>query len=189
MKGARKKAKRKPKPKIIHTKLTEDQKAKEEAKKLRARWGLFCTYYTMGGATFGNATLSYAEAYDFNLDELDHEPTMVRVKGKKKLQPFGPSEYDRQYAVCSANGHRLLRNADIQDMLTKSLNDLLKEEIVDREMAKLILQDHDLGAKTSNIREFNKLRGRITKKVDHSTLGEPITGINYIVPAKTKEKA
>ena len=31
---------------------------------------LFCRYYTQNEALFGNATLSYAEAYGYGLDEL-----------------------------------------------------------------------------------------------------------------------
>lgn len=127
---------------------------------LNAKRELFCRYYTQNDELFGNATLSYAEAFDYRLDELSQDDEIRDQKGKI----IEPSTYDKAYRVCSVMGHRLLRNTSVQERLTKLLNELLKDEVVDSELAKVIKQDVKPEAKVSAIREYNKLRGRIIDK-------------------------
>jgi hypothetical protein len=112
---------------------------------------------------FGNATLSYAEAFGYKLDELSKEDAKYKGKGaKRKL--IEPSSYDKAYHVCSVQSSRLLRNADIQNRITALLNELLRDDIVDSQLAKIITQDDDLQSKVRAINEYNKVCGRIIDK-------------------------
>lgn len=138
--------------------------------KLNKRKELFCQFYVKNKETFCNATESYAEAYDFKLDTLD----TTREKDPDNPMKDLPSEYDRAYRVVAVEGSRLLRKVDIQDRITQLFNELLRNDIVDGELSKLIVQDSDWDVKVAAIKEFNKLKARITEKVDHTTLGKEI---------------
>lgn len=138
---------------------------------------LFCRYYTQNEELFGNATLSYAEAYGYKLDELPKDDA-VSEGGKTTV----PSSYDRAYAVCATNGGRLLRNAEVQARITTLLNEVLRDDVVDSQLAKVIMQDDKYDAKVAGIREYNKLRQRIIVRTDITSGGEPIKQINYVVP-------
>lgn len=144
------------KPSPVQTQLQQDEV-------LKAKRELFCQYYTSNSETFGNATHSYAEAYEYKLDELSHEPTRVNV-GNTKRTKKGPSEYDKAYNVCGVEGNRLLKSPKIQARIRELLNALLKDDVVDSELSKLILQDDDKPTKRQAISEYNKLRGRIIDK-------------------------
>ena len=114
---------------------------------------LFCRYYAQGEGTFGNATLSYAAAYEINVGDVS--------MSDKDGNPVVEKAYKGNYATCSSNGYRLLRSAEVQARLVVLRNELLRDEIVDAELAKVITQDGDLTPKVAAIKEFNKLRGRI----------------------------
>lgn len=126
------------------TKETEWEKP-DETTGLNPRQEKFVRLYTQNDELFGNATLSYAEAYGYNLDE------MVGDERKK------------MYDSCSAQSSRLLRIDKIQKRKIELLNELLKNEIVDAKLAELIK-----GGDMMAIREYNKLKGRITDKMDIS---------------------
>src|SRR5258706_4386081 len=93
--------------------------APEQEIDLNLKREAFCQYYTKNQALFGNATLSYAEAYGYKLDELSREPQYITIKGKKKKQKV-PIEYDKAYQVCATEGARLLK-----------IPELLRDDIVD----------------------------------------------------------
>jgi len=161
-------------------------KPKTESK-LTPQQELFCRFYTQNEALFGNATLSYAEAYNFDLDSLSDErpcdgDSDEEGKDHKHTVDCPPSEHTIAYQTCSSNGSRLLRTAKVQARITALLNQMLRDEIVDSQLAKLILQDAKPEAKIAAIREYNKIRNRIIDRVDHTTGGEPIKGFNYITP-------
>jgi ASC-1-like (ASCH) protein len=92
--------------------------------------------------------MSYGLAYGFDL----HDP-------KKEL-------------VANASGSRLLVNVKVRQRIVKLLNDTLQNEIVDAEMAKVILQDDELASKMAGIREYNKLRNRVKETPDNSVQPE-----------------
>jgi hypothetical protein len=131
---------------------------------------LFCQYYARSGEFFGNGTLAYAEAYDYQLEKLsqfngdiaDDDPDENEFGIRAHTRTL--SEYDRSYNVCAVEANRLLNNPKVQARLTVLLNDLLKDEIVDSQLAKLIMQDGDNTNKIAGIREYNKLRARIIDK-------------------------
>jgi hypothetical protein len=143
--------------------MTKKRTAPEAESDLKLKREAFCQYYTKNQALFGNATLSYAEAFGYKLDELSKEDAKYKGKGaKRKL--IEPSSYDKAYHVCSVQSSRLLRNADIQNRITALLNELLRDDIVDSQLAKIITQDDDLQSKVRAINEYNKVCGRIIDK-------------------------
>ena len=92
---------------------------------------------------FGNLTLAYQEAYDID-------------KTKKGW-----------YDVCSVNGSRLIRNAKII-AYTNFLLGLqgLNDAFVDNELLYVLKQREDLPSKMAAVREWNKVKGRITDRIE-----------------------
>jgi hypothetical protein len=147
---------------------------------LKARRKLFCHYYTQNSQTFGNATHAYAEAFDYKLDTLSHEAVYEQVLDQdtgesRNGELIELSAYDKACNVCAVEGARLLRNPQVQERCRVLLNELLKDEVVDSERAKVIMQDHDLASKLRAIISYDKLRGRIidkTQQVNRLPFGE-----------------
>ncbi|HEY1757943.1 MAG TPA: hypothetical protein VGG72_21415 [Bryobacteraceae bacterium] len=144
----------------------------------------FCQLYVKNEELFGNATLCYAEAYHYKLESLSHKET--RDDDGNLIEA---SEYDRAYNVCSVQGHALLRTPKLQDRIYRLLNEMLKDDIVDAQLAKVILQDDKLEPKIAAIREYNKIRQRITEKVDLTSGGERVTGFQMIPPHDRPDQA
>lgn len=136
----------------------------------------FCNYYTGNDILFGNATLCYAEAYRYNLDMLDHDDAKFVLVDKKtgKQEKIEDSSYDKAYNVCSVSGFRLLRNPKIQTRINKILNEMMRDDIVDTEIMHTIRQRTDYSAKMSAIKEYNKIKDRITSKTDITSGGEKL---------------
>lgn len=108
---------------------------------LNAKRELFCSLYASDREFFGNGVESYAEAYGFDLSN--------------------PVKY--KAAVNGAS--RLLTKADVLSRIHELLeNATLNDDWVDKQLAFVITQHADFGAKMSAIREYNKLKGRIIDK-------------------------
>jgi hypothetical protein len=150
---------------------------------LKPQHELFCQLYVKNEELFGNATLCYAEAYNYKLETLSHEESR-----DDEGHLIESSEYDKAYRVCSVQGSVLLRNLKVQERITKLLNEMLKDDIVDAQLAKVILQNDKLEPKVSAIREYNKIRQRITEKVDVTSGGERVTGFQMIPPNDRPDK-
>ena len=69
------------------------------------------------------------------------------------------------------------------------LNELLKDDVVDSQLAKIITQDGKLDAKVAAIREYNKLRGRIIDKTQQVN-GLPFaeTDLSEVIAALPHER-
>lgn len=145
-----------------------------------ARRELFCQYYAKGEGTFGNATLSYSAAYEIELGDV----TKLDKHGNVVVE----RDYTGSYNTCSVNGTRLLRIAHVQQRVTALLNELLKDEIVDAELAKVIKQDGDLQPKVQAIREYNKLRGRIIDKTKIITEKFSVDDIRVLLAPLPQER-
>jgi len=105
---------------------------------------LFCQLYVNSFSDyFGNGTASYAAAYNLAIY------TKSGKVDKKK------------YKVANANGSRLLANASIKKRIYQLLNESMKDEIVDGELSKVILQDRKLAEKVAAIRVYNQIKGRV----------------------------
>jgi hypothetical protein len=129
------------------------QKGATPEKELNAKRELFCRHYAQGEGTFGNATLSYAAAYDIDLQFINKTDRW----GNQVQQPVDLGRYN----VCSVNGSRLLRDAKVKKRVQELRLELLNDEFVDAELVNVIQQNEERGPKVAAIREFNKLRMRI----------------------------
>lgn len=134
---------------------------KKDHKKLNIKQELFCQLYVHDQNAMGNGTRCYAEAYKIDISDIYNEIT--------KKTEINPS-----YNICSAESSRLLRNVKIKNRISEILNQFLKDEVVDGELAKVIRQDHKFEPKVAAIREYNKLKQRIVEKIDHTTLGKEL---------------
>lgn len=121
---------------------------KNKERKLKPKEELFCQYYAKSGLTFGNARRSYALVH------------------KKEL------ETENQKRVCDVLANRLLSKIVVYNRVSKLLNEKIDDEIVDKELAKVIQQGENLHAKVSAISEYNKVRGRITTKHKFEGVGD-----------------
>jgi hypothetical protein len=121
-------------------------------KKLKPEWELFCQYFVSSYETFGNATRSYAKAYNIDISD------------KSK------------YHSCRTQGYRLLAIESVLKRINELLTDLvMNDTTVDMQLAFLITQMTDYGAKVQAIREYNKLKQRIIDK--HELKVDPIETI------------
>lgn len=118
----------------------------------------FCYFYVKNEETRGNKTHSYALAYGIDLDKLSDEKP-IDTEG----EIIGRSPRAKAENCCASAAVQLLRKLKISDYCTKLWNNTLKDEIVDGELAKIILQDDKLEAKIAGIREYNRLRKRTTE--------------------------
>lgn len=75
--------------------------------------------------------------------------------------------YNCTYDKARASASRLLANVSILNYIDFLLGEMgLNNQRVDKELAKLILQDVDRTVKLWAMREYNKLKGRITEKLN-----------------------
>ena len=95
----------------------------------------FLQNYILNDEMRGNGTLSYAEAYGYDLSTYPDDDGVYDDDGKQ----ITPSSRTKAYNCCSNNASALLRNHRIQEAKTALLNKSMKEEIVDAEMFWLIL--------------------------------------------------
>jgi hypothetical protein len=135
--------------------------------KLNPKQELFCQLYATDREFFGNGTQTYIEVYEPD----QHKPNW--------------------YKSAQASASRLLSNV----IICKRINELLEDEglndaFVDKQLLFIITQHDDKSSKVAAIREYNKLKQRITEKIDHSSKGERIgtvIGFNYLSPATVDE--
>lgn len=133
---------------------------------LRPERETFCQLYTLDMELKGNGTLCYAEAYGYELNSLSRE-TIKDMDGNI----ISESEYDKQYHVCSTAASRLLRDDDIKARIRELLKEYLNDDVLDAELAKIIIQDRDLAVKRHAIADANKLKGRIIERFDGKVSG------------------
>lgn len=146
---------------------------------------IFCQYYVLNAETRRNAFQSYLVAYG-RADDLEKAPQddaiyeeMEDGKGKTiKGKLIQSSSYDRLHATLRKEASLLITKPHIQRRVYELLNSLLKDEIVDAELVKVISQDEELSPKVRAIEEYNKLRQRTTK----TTVEHEFGNINPEVP-------
>jgi hypothetical protein len=115
---------------------------------------MFCQYFTSPTEFFGNGVQSYASAYNVDLNTKSG------------------------YNSAKSSATRALKNPKI----LRRINDLLEaaglnDVNVDKQLYLLVNQSADFKAKLGAIKEYNKLKQRITDKVEH-TIKPPVTKIN-----------
>lgn len=124
--------------------------------RLTTQQEIFCKIYVTDASICGNATRCYIKAY--GLDE------------KKQ------SDYDN----AMGSGSRLLRDAKIVSRMNEILEaEGLNDTFVDTQLLFLVRQNADLPTKRGAISDYNKVRGRITEKIDHTTKGKELPSPIY----------
>ncbi len=145
---------------------------------------MFCQYYVLNQETRNNGFQSYAIAYgrEGDLEKAPKDDAVyeeIEVNGKMTQgKIIQKSSYDRLYATLTAEASKVIRKPYIQRRIYELLNSLLRDDIVDGELAKVMRQDRELPAKMRAIEEFNKLRQRTTK----TTVEHEFGNINPDVP-------
>jgi hypothetical protein len=127
----------------------------DELDSLSIREELFVRYYVENPSTRGNQTKSYALAYGIDLDSYSKVPD----------EGMYQSEYEKQRKICAVEGGKLLTKPNIVAKKTFLLNQMLNDQYVDGELSRVIAQDDVTSTtKIQGIKEYNALKGRITKK-------------------------
>lgn len=135
----------------------------------------FCKYYTQPSELFGSGVLSYAKAYDYDLENASR---LNEVDANNK-EIKGTSEYDKMHLTCRANASRLLTNDNIIKRVRQLLNELMTDDVIDARLIEIIVKGNDADSLRA-LQEYNKLKQRIVTKVDHTSKGNEIKG-NTIV--------
>lgn len=154
----------KPKKEKGHKKATKSTKQRravetDDDRPIWEKYGLnlqqetFCQYYSSPSEYFGNGVQSYIAAYDIDITV--------------------PGAYNSAKAMAS----NALTNVNICRRINDLLSELgLNDMFVDKQLTFLISQFADNNAKLGAIREYNKLKQRVTEKVEH-TVFTPVTKI------------
>ena len=111
--------------------------------KLHLKQERFCQLFASDKEFFGNGAQSYLEAYE--------------DKKSKKIM---------SYKAARACASRLLTNANILSRINELLDIFITNEIVDKNLGLVILQNADFHAKVAAIKEYNQLKNRITQKIE-----------------------
>lgn len=147
---------------------------KEELKPLTPQQELFCRYYTDDNSdTFSSGVLSYALAYDYDFATTDTKRDLD--KDNKEIK--GTSEYDRMYNTCSSGASQNLRMNNIRARIDELMLELFNSDIIaDKRLTKILLTGKDTDA-INAIKHRNDLKQRITKKLDITTQGRPLSNL------------
>lgn len=112
---------------------------------LNPKQELFCEYYTSQKEFFGNGVQAYLEVFNIDRDK---------------------SNWYKTACVCAS---QLLSNPKVYTRINDLLEDQwLNDQFVDKQLLFLISQQDDKTNKLSAIREYNKLKQRITEKLEVS---------------------
>ena len=119
----------------------------QKKKKLTIRQEAFCQNFCSPDEFFGNGVQSYIDAYSID----------VGIKG--------------QYNVARVGAHDNLTKPAILHRIDELLsNGGLNDQHVDKQLHFLITQKAEMGTSLGAIKEYNKLKGRITEKIEHKGL-------------------
>lgn len=137
--------------------------AEKTNNKLTPKQERFCQLYATEVEFFGNGVQAYIEAYD-------------------------PSTSNKNwYKSACASASRLLTNVNICNRINEILEECgFNDVAVDKQLAFLMTQHMDFKAKLGAIKEYNKLKSRITDKLDVTSLGEKI-GATIVFEDKPEE--
>lgn len=123
-------------------------------RRLNQKQEKFCRLYASDREFFGNGVQSYIEAY---------QPDQSK-----------PNWYN----VARSRASELLTSPNVLRRIDELFEAAeLNDQFVDKQLARLILQDADFSSKISAIREYNKLKQRIKEKKEvYVKLPKPILG-------------
>jgi len=139
--------------------MSEPQEQTEAQKKLNPKQERFCQLYATDREFFGNGVESYMEAYDPDRND--------------------PNWYESARRAAS----RLLTNVDILCRINELIDLELNDAHVDKQLNLVITQNADYRSKVAAIGEYNKVKGRITKKLEVTSPTPILGGLIKDVPA------
>lgn len=176
----------------------------EELEVLTKEQEQFCRNYTQNYDFFGNATLSYANAYGYDIEaQPDNDAIILLADGREMPQyeydlidtddikpkvkrTLEESSRTKMENNCASSGSRLRSKVKIQSRCRELLNEFMTDSVIDARLTEIILEGNHADSVRA-IQEYNKLRQRIITKVDHTSKGNEIKG-NTIVFADFKEQ-
>lgn len=151
-------------------KKVSKKKIPEGEGKLNINRKRFCELYTKNSVLFGNATACYAIAFGFDLESLSDDPIWSDYDEFGNREKIEDSPREKANLTCRVNGSKLLTNTNINDYINSLLNSLMTNEAADAELAWVMQQRTDMGPKVQALREFNKLKSRITTNIEINNL-------------------
>lgn len=123
----------------------------------------FCQLYATDKEFFGNGVETYIEVYE-------------------------PKRTANWYKSACSSASRLLGNVKVYERINELLEEGgLNDGFVDKQLGFLITQHSDFSTKLGAIREYNKLKQRITEKRDLTSEGKKIEGLVIIKDADKAE--
>jgi hypothetical protein len=137
--------------------------------KLNPKQELFCELYATEREFFGNGVQSYIEAYDVSV---------------------GHGEGKTTYETCRTRAWQLLTNVDVLARIDELLElGPLSTQKADKTLAFWMTQRASPDASMSAVKEFNKLKGRISDKilVQHKFAVDDIRTIIGALPPERQE--
>lgn len=136
--------------------------------KLNPKQELFCKLFASDREFFGNGVQSYIEAYNPDTSKPNWYKTARSCASELLTKPNILKRIDELFEA-------------------RGLND----QFVDKQLEKLIIQDADYSNKVKAIQEYNKLRQRITNKIDltYKEAPKPLEEIASVSEDKQSTKA
>lgn len=155
------------------------------------RHELFCKLYAghMGMNAFGNGTRCYINAfgYDVEIIKLREQAALIAEKRERGFTTKVQMVILRVKAkekVAQVQASILLSKPMISERIDFLMDNISNSDnFADRELAFVMGQRHDLASKVSAIRHFDDKKGRIVKRLDVTSDGEPIKSIEIVSPA------
>ena len=98
---------------------------------------MFCQNFVLSEEFLGNGTKAYADAY-------------------------GIEQVGNWWKTAAVGSSRLLKSVKISNRINEILKVVMNDAIVDNELGYVIAQKSDLSSKVAAIREYNKLKKRVT---------------------------
>ncbi|KKK63086.1 hypothetical protein LCGC14_2997850 [marine sediment metagenome] len=159
---AKKKTTKKVTPKASKKKTSKKRMPRKDKDELTLQQTMFCQLFATHKEFFGNGVQSYIEAYN-----------------------IPPSRYRSAKTLAGRLLTKVAILAYINEILVKTG---FSDEFADKQLSMLMTQNADFKSKLGAIKEYNALKSRITKLIDHTTDGEKITPqvVMYGKPDDTK---
>lgn len=108
---------------------------------LNPKQELFCKYYATERDCFGNGVQAYLKVYS------------------TKAKPIS-------YKAARVSAYHFLTNPNICKRIRELMDIYVSDEVVDKELAEVILQHGDLKSKVAAIREYNRVKDRVVNKLE-----------------------
>lgn len=160
------------------------------------RQELFCKLYASNTTPrfFGNGKQCYIFAYGHQerYDKLKAAAigADTRTGRGQKRHVSAASKISREMesidGSCRTEAARILTYPDVLARCNFLMDELCADKIVDRELVYVIQQRHELSSKVQAIIHYDKKKGRIIEKQESLIKFDPITSIEFVMPAVPK---